>query len=196
MAHHIQRSAKSAADWTMGDLEYYHIYLHHQDAATFFGTQDLPQSQVDPEILNVQNASDMTIAHNQELINLLDLAMIPTTSSEGSAVDDFTVCLFRALHYTWDHRVARTHKGIRLFICNEWRPDKIDVCLLDHRQNKIMLIVQENTCFGDGETTRADAEAQFIAKALAAFSWNNRQRSKTGQPLLGYQVCVGHFLYQ
>ena len=59
-----------------------------------------------------------------------------------------------------------------------------------------MLLVQEDRRFWGGETTRArraDAEAQLVAKA-GAFSWNNRQRGETGQPLLESQACAGHLL--
>jgi len=112
----LPRSPKSAGDWTTGDLDAYNIRLVREDAATFFGTQDLPQPRVDPEILNVQDAIDMAVEDNQELINLLDLAMVPS-SPEESAVDDFTLSLFRALRYTAGHRIARCRKDIPLFIC-------------------------------------------------------------------------------
>ena len=171
----------------MGDLEYYNITLRHQKAAAFFGKQNLPQSQVDSEILNIENASDMTTAHNQELITLLDLAMIPTSSPGQCAVNDFTVSLFRTLQYTWGHhRVARTRKHINLYVCRKYaRHDNIDVCLWDCHKSEIMLIVQDDKCFVDGP---GDAEAQLIAKAVAVFRRNNHHRWETNQPQLDSQV--------
>lgn len=44
------RSAKAASDWTFGDLSAYNIKLVREDAATFFGTLDLPQPQVDQDL--------------------------------------------------------------------------------------------------------------------------------------------------
>ena len=90
------RSAKLGSDWTQGDLDVYNIHMHVEDTATFFGILDLPQLHVDPEILNVESADNMTVDKNAELITLLDIAMVPT-GPEESAVNDFTVELFKAL---------------------------------------------------------------------------------------------------
>jgi hypothetical protein len=160
--------------------------LLHQNAAAFFGKQRLPQSQVNSEILNIQNASDMKVPRNQEIITLLDQAMLPTSCQEQSAVvNDFTVRLFHMLHYTWGHRVARTHMHIQLFVCGKFTHDYIDVCLLDGQKNDLMLIVQDDKCFVDGEL---DVEAQLIAKAVAVFRLKNRLRWETNRPLLKSQV--------
>jgi hypothetical protein len=57
----------------------------------------LPQPLVDQELLNNINASAMQQDWYTELINYLNLAMIP---KEGkTAVVDFTVAIFRALDY-------------------------------------------------------------------------------------------------
>lgn len=190
----LLRSAKSASDWTIGDLDAYNISLSREQANVFFGTQHLPQPQIDSEILNIQDASDMVIDANQELINLLDLAMVPADAEE-SAVDDFVVSLFRALRYTRGHRVARTRKDIPLLICGEWRHAKTDVCLLDRLQNNIMWLVQENKRFGEGPQARSDAEAHLVAEAIAAFCWNNRQRWEAGLPELEAAVCPFTFAF-
>jgi hypothetical protein len=176
----------------MADLETYNINLLHQNTAMFFGKQHLPQAQVDPEILNIEYASDMTIPYNQELISLLDLAMIPTPSPAQSGVHDFVVNLFHMLHYTYGRRVACTNKQIPLSICDKYRDAKIDICLLDRHQDNILLVVQDDKRFGDGEKVQSSAEAQLIAKAVATFFWNNRQKWELGQPLLKSQVCAGH----
>jgi hypothetical protein len=172
------RSAKSGSDWTQSDLDAYNIHVHVDDTATFFGIPDLPQPQVDPEILNVESADNMTVDKNAELITLLDIAMIPT-GPEESAVDDFTVQLFKAIGYVWRKRVARTRKDIPLLVCGERRHAKTDVYIVDHSQNDILLLVQEDKRFG-GEENISDAESQLIAEAIAAFSLNNSRRRDAG----------------
>jgi hypothetical protein len=183
-------SAKTAGAWTTADLDSYNITLLPQNAASFFDTQHLPQSTVNPEILSVQNASDMTISDNQLLINLLDLAMIPAHGQEESAVTDFMVYLFHTLHYSSGHHIAQTCRDFQLYICGKWRQAKINVCLFDCHQCNMILLVQEDKHFRDGGMAQANAQAQLIAKAVAAFSWNNRQREEAGQPLLESKVCV------
>ena len=188
------RTAKASGAWTTGDLDSYNITLLPQNAVTFFGTQHLPQSPVNSEILNVQSASDMTISDNQQLVDLLYDAMIPTPASEDSAVTDFMVRLFHTLHYILGHRLGQTHRDFQLFICGQWKQAKINVCLLDYRPLRtIRLLVQEDKHFRDARKTKTSAEAQLIAKAVAAFSWNNRQRQESGQPLLESMVCVVYF---
>jgi len=174
------RSAKSGSDWTQAELDAYNITVISQDAATFFGVPNLPESHVDQELLANERAIDMADDKNAELINLLDLAMVP--SSEESAVDDFAVELFKTLGYARRHRVARTRKDIPLLICGEWRHAKTDVCIIDREENHIMLLLQEDKRFGQGEISGSDAEAQLIAESIAAFSYNNRRRVDAGLP--------------
>ena len=143
--------AKTSGAWTIGDLDSYNITLLLQDTATFFGTQHLPQSQVNSDILNVQSASNMTISDNQQLISLLDYAMNPAPASEESAVSDFMVQLFHTLHYTSGHCLSQTHSDFQLFICGKWKQAKINVCLLDcYPLPNIMLLVQADKHFRDG----------------------------------------------
>ena len=61
----------------------------------------------------------------------------------------------------------------------------------------IMLLVQTDKHFRDGRKiqTSSSAEAQLIAKAVAAFSWNNHQQQETGQPLLESKVCIVLILF-
>ena len=106
--------------------------MHVEDTATFFGIPDLPQPPVNPEILNVESVDNMTVDKNAELINLVDIAMVPT-GPEESAVDDFVVELFKMLSYVRRNRVVRhgTHKDLPLLICGEQRHAKTDVCIVD-----------------------------------------------------------------
>lgn len=166
------RSAKSCSDWNLNDLDSYNIHIQQQDALTFFGVQELPAPQVDPELLNVSNADAMQEDRHAELINLLDLAMVSSTGE--SAVDDFAVELFKVLGYVRRNRVARTRKYLRLLICGEYTHAKTDVCIVDRSQNDILLLVQEDKRSEDREPV--DAQAQLIAQAVAAFAENNENR--------------------
>ena len=125
---------------------------------------------------------------NAELINLLDLAMIP--GSDESAVGDFAIELFKTLGYVRRHRVARTRKDIPLLICSEQRQAKTDVYIIDRSQNDIMMLVQEeDKRFSGSETATAVAEAQLVAEAIAAFSYNNEARRTAGLPVHASRVC-------
>ncbi|KZT20273.1 hypothetical protein NEOLEDRAFT_1165115 [Neolentinus lepideus HHB14362 ss-1] len=84
----IIRSAKSGSDWTENDLEAYNIQVRLEDAATFFGKDNLPL--LAEEILSVQEAEDMSSNRNVELVNLLDLAMKPARRIRHAQTD---VCL-------------------------------------------------------------------------------------------------------
>ena len=179
------RSAKSGSDWTLNDLDSYNIELHRQNHLAFFGVQALPPPQVDAELLNTTEANDMVQDRNAELINLLDLAT--TTSSGESAVDDFSVELFKALGYVRRNRVARTRKDLSLLVCGERRHAQTDVCIVDRLQNDIILLVQEDKRVEGGENV--DARAQLVAEAIAAFTENNMNRELADLPPLAEKVC-------
>ncbi|PCH35992.1 hypothetical protein WOLCODRAFT_134036 [Wolfiporia cocos MD-104 SS10] len=158
------RSARSGDDWTENDLEAYNIQIQLQDAATFFGDRNMPPPTVDQEILTTQEAEDMLSDRNAELIHLLNLAMKPASIGE-SAADDFAVELLKQLGYVKRHRVARTRKDFSYLIY---------VCLLDRLQNDILLVIQEDKRFQPDDPR--DPRPQLIAKAIAAFDYNNRLR--------------------
>ncbi|KAF8343594.1 hypothetical protein F5887DRAFT_1283444 [Amanita rubescens] len=174
------RSAKFGSDWTSHELAAYNIVVEYQaDAATFFGTPNLPQpgTTLNPAVLTAGGA--------YELLHMMDLAMSPAPEEE-SAVDDFAVLLLRALGYTTRGRVLRTRKDIPLIICGEARHAKTDVCIID--QNEILLLVQEDKQHLDS----SDPEPQLIAEAIAAFAANNQTRQRTlNQPPLDSKVMAG-----
>ncbi|KAJ3569475.1 hypothetical protein NP233_g5024 [Leucocoprinus birnbaumii] len=166
------RSAKSGSDWTRNELAAYNIECHRQRPLTFFGVEALPQPRVDPEFLASHDAEQATNDSISELLNLLDMAMTPRSGK--SAVDDFAAGLFRALGYAGRNRVALTRRDLVLLICGEFKRAQTDVCIIDRDQNDILLLVQEDKRFEEGEG--ADPEAQLIAQAIAAFGLNNEQR--------------------
>ncbi|KAH9005166.1 hypothetical protein EDB86DRAFT_2825476 [Lactarius hatsudake] len=167
------RNAKSARDWTRNELAAYNIAVEYQDAATFFGTHDLPQpATVNPAVLTDTDPDDAADDDVYELLRTMDLAMSPAPAEE-SAVDDFVVLLLRALRYNTRGRVLRTRKDIPLVICGENRYAKTDVCIVD--QNEILLVVQEDK----RHMENSDPEPQLIVGAIAAFAANNQIRRQT-----------------
>ncbi|SJL09500.1 uncharacterized protein ARMOST_12878 [Armillaria ostoyae] len=152
------------------ELDAYHIEIVSVDPLDFFGVQALPPPQVDPEILDHVEATDMIQDRNAELVGLLDLE---------SAVVDFIVELFKVLGYVKRDRLAHTRVDLPLLMCGEYRYAKTDVCLVDCSQNDILLLVQE------------DNEAQLVAEAVAAFSQNNQSRRDVGLPPLDEKIMAG-----
>jgi hypothetical protein len=84
------RSAKSGSDWTLNDLDSYHITVNPEEPLSFFGLRvgednfamTFPQPSVDQELLSNANANSMQQDRHAELITYLDLAMIlPLNSS-------------------------------------------------------------------------------------------------------------------
>ncbi len=135
---------------------------------------------VDQELLGVLEAGAMQQDRHTELITYLDLAMIPEKGE--TAVDDFTVELFKSLGYVHRERVARTRADLPLLICGENRHAKTDVCIVDRTQNDILLVVQKDKRLELVDPV--NARAQLVAEAVAAFNENNAQRESVGLPPL------------
>jgi hypothetical protein len=179
----IIRSAKSGGDWTHNETDSYNIHLSFQDATTFFGVAQLPAPMIDNEILSVEDANATVSDANYDLLSLLDIAMDASNPQE-SAVDDFAVSLFRALGYIRRPRVARTRQELRFLICGENKYAKPAVSILDRSRDDIILLVQEDKRFGGP----ADAYAQLIAEAIAAYQINQSTRTVSGLPRLQSMV--------
>ncbi|KAN0094466.1 hypothetical protein V8E55_002753 [Tylopilus felleus] len=169
------RSAKPGSDWTVNDLDSYHISLNQVTPLLFFGLQALPQPLVDQELLSIVDAGAMQQDRHAELITLLDLAMIPET-------------LFKVLGYVRRERVARTRADLPLFICGEIKHAKTDVCIIDRSQNEILLLVQEDK---REHWEPVNARAQLVAEAVAAFNENNANREAAGLPPMAEKVMPG-----
>jgi hypothetical protein len=151
-------------------------------------SQELPQPLVDQELLDNADARTMQQDHHAELITYLDLAMIPKRGK--AAVVDFTVELFKALDYVHRERLAHKWVDLPLFICGEDMHAETDVCIIDHSQNNILLLVQADKRLEHGEPV--NAQAQLVAEAVAAFNENNAQREVIGHPSLVEKVS--HFM--
>ncbi|KAF9552488.1 hypothetical protein CPC08DRAFT_714597 [Agrocybe pediades] len=180
------RTAKSGSDWTMNDLASYNIQLHRIEALEFFEVATLPDPVIDQELLEHLDPEEMQQDRNAELIHLLGLAM---GSSTGEGTVDFAVELFKRTGYVRRNRVAQTRKDLPLFICGEWRHGQVDVCIVDRRQNDILLLVRQDMRGEDREFH--DPHAQLVAQALAAFMENNINRESNDLPPLESKVIPG-----
>jgi hypothetical protein len=178
------RSAKSGSDWSSHELRAYNIVVENQDAATFFGMENLPLPSVDPALLTATDPEDSPNDDVYEFLRLMDLAM-NLNPGEESAVDDFAAKLLRTLHYSPMGKVIRARKDIPLVICGENRHAKTDVCILD--KNEIILLVQEDKRHMEWK----DPEPQLVAEAIAAFAENNRIRKRLDRPRLYSKVIPG-----
>ncbi|KAI9459996.1 hypothetical protein HD554DRAFT_1605116 [Boletus coccyginus] len=142
----VIRSSKPGSDWTPNDLIAYNIRVVYQDFATFFGSSNTPDPQVN-EVLTAQLAAqDVATVQSDDaymFLRTMDLAMSPHPGGE-SVADDFAVVLFRLLRYTGRavDRVARARKDLLIWVCGEERNAKIDVCIMDSQD--ILLLVQED----------------------------------------------------
>lgn len=184
MANFI-RSAKPWSEWTDNELEAYNIRISFQDTQTFFGETPLPAPSVDEEILTAPTADDAVSQATYRLLSQLDLAMMPSEPEE-SAVDDFATALFESLGYLNRPRAIRTRKGLRFFICGEYKNAKPDICIIDRNTNDIILLVQEDKRF----CGNMDPHGQLIAEAIAAFQNNNARRRSVGLDPWNSKVCI------
>ncbi|KZT29896.1 hypothetical protein NEOLEDRAFT_1153750 [Neolentinus lepideus HHB14362 ss-1] len=167
-------SSKSGNDWGPNDLVAYNIRIVHQDFATFFGVPDSPVLHVDDEFLTAQDAAAARRDAPFLLLRIMEFAMA-TVPGEESAVDNFAVELFKALHYIGRDvgRIVRTRKDLPFWVCGEERHVQTDVCVMD--STAILLLIQEDKRHMD----RTDPEPQLVAETIAAFYNNNQTRMQT-----------------
>ncbi|KAH9174239.1 hypothetical protein EDB89DRAFT_2150894 [Lactarius sanguifluus] len=161
-------SAKSACEWTKNELDAYNINVKYQDSAAFFGQDDLPLPQVDRELLNTVKAADMVIPTNAILINYLDQAMMDC--ARESTVDNFSSALLRELGFQTNIRLVCTQVALSYMICGMSHHADPNICVLDHAQDDIILMIQENK----NPDPQAPC-AQLMAQAIAAFRYNNQR---------------------
>ena len=96
----IVRSAKSGCDWTINEINAYHIVITLQDVATFFRHPVLPQPSIHQVILDnkryplggIQDTNDRMFFYYMD-----EVMAIP--SGKESAIDDSSANLLTMLHY-------------------------------------------------------------------------------------------------
>ncbi|KAF8871639.1 hypothetical protein CPB85DRAFT_1351758 [Mucidula mucida] len=176
---------KSGSNWTLADLESFNIRLRKQSALKFFGVQKLPQPEVHPELLNVRDAEDMTEDRHAQLITLLDIVMGPKT--DKSVIVDFAIALFRVMDYIYRERVECSRNDFYLVMCGEYRHAGTACSIIDRFQNDILLLHVQN----NEDQEPANAQAQLVVMAVAAFTNNNTNRVAAGRAPLSGKVMPG-----
>jgi hypothetical protein len=175
--------------WTIDDLKKnYNITVSRQDAATFFGQAVLPVPPHHPELLDKLTADEMTNDESYQVVRHMDLAMDPTIT-EKSAVDDFAMCLLRAMGYSGREsgRDLRTGKHLSLFFRSVLNHLEADVCVLD--KDEFILLVQANKRHKDSRTIAP--EPLLIFRAIAAVLYNNHRRRHLGLDPVDVNVMAG-----
>lgn len=183
----ITRSAKSGSDWTLNELEAYHIDVQLENMETFFGIDQLPPPTISQAVLIHEFPPAAVLPNKQDRLffGLLQDAMT-TAPGEESAVDDFAAHLLSMLDYDSPGRHIRQHKDIPFFICGTASHTKTDVCVVDETRNTILLVQEDN-----GYLETVDPEAQLIAVAIATFQEHNRRLREAGMPTLPKRVIPG-----
>jgi hypothetical protein len=164
----VLRSTRLGSDWLLA----YKITISSVTPNQFFHHGADPSlDHLDPAILNASPGSeDPSLSEAvAEYLGYLDLA---TTATQESAIDDFAAHTLRFLGFNERKTLVRTRHVIPLTITT-------DVCLL-HRPILVLLILVEDKTLSNSP----DAEAQVVAKAIAAFQFNNTKRGDSGLPLL------------
>ncbi|KAE9398240.1 hypothetical protein BT96DRAFT_1020243 [Gymnopus androsaceus JB14] len=187
----LVRIARSANEWTSNELEAYNIQIAFQNAQTFFNETPLPAPSLHPEILTAQTANDTVDEASWTVLCQLELAMTSWTSAEADIIGGdtalFTVVLLRSLGYIHRPRVFRTRKELRFVTCGENKDANLDVSIIDHSVNAVILLVQEDRRLH----AQMNPHHQLIAKAIAAFQDLNARRESAGLDALSSKVIPG-----
>jgi hypothetical protein len=183
------RTAKSGSDWTQNELDAYRVVFKFVNAQEFCGVAELPQPTINSKLLTIEKAEDMQDMHNCALTNLLDLAMAPNAAE--NRVDDFAASLCLNIGYVTRTHIAQTKTDLLLIMCSCMVNAQTDVCIIDQANNRILLLVQEDK----HASVAYDARPQLIAEALAAFQYNNLQRTLVGLPKLTEKVSDHCYIF-
>jgi hypothetical protein len=162
----LVRTPKSASDWTRHDLNAYRISVEEQDAALFFGVDELPEPNCPQDFLRYQARSPSTDETTDDLLWTMVSALGVAGLGEGS-VDQFARSLLRALGFTSRAVCPLVRRPLELLMGGESRSAQTDVCLV--YGDTVLLLVQENKVEG---APPGRGEAQLIAEAIAARQFN------------------------
>lgn len=168
---------RNGSNWTEVDLANFRIIIKNTDAEHFFGSpvQDVDLvSMVPVSALTATTPCEISDDDNAcRFIRLMELVLTQTYKDEESSVDDFAIELLRLLGYERKEAVLRSHKDITLNMCHKEVQAKADVCLQSH--NQIFMVIQEDKSHID---PYGNPEPPLVAAAIAAFRFNNCQRSQ------------------
>lgn len=136
---HINRSAKSGSKWTVNELAAFNIDVVAQDVPTFFGDPALPESTVDPLILNHIDMPPGLASKSTRLF--FRYLRDSTRSPYGAAGEDFTSNILSLLDFDEPNRVIHRRMELSFLMCGERVDAKPDICVLDDDSH--VLLVQE-----------------------------------------------------
>jgi hypothetical protein len=158
---HVVKSTKLGLDWSTAELKAFNIRVVKQEAADFFGVDQLPALNVPPGILlpfNPKAVDDATYTFYGFLMRALNQA------TEYS-VDNFAVALFRLMGYESCGCSVQFQVPLPLTVANVKRVVKTDICVVD--RDGIYRVIQK--------AKRDDffPLEELVANAIAAFDFNN-----------------------
>jgi hypothetical protein len=170
-------SAKSSRDWTVSELMAYNISISSVPAAEFFPIPDPPlPDHIDQGILDGE--SRRNLGHS----NLSDAAVeylgqLDRTISRpyDGAMNDYIRDTLKLLGFNERRVNIATHFNIPFDNCKDQRDAQTDVCLVHQSIPSILLIV-----LNEDKSFPGDAEPRVIGAAIAAFQYNNWERSHSG----------------
>jgi len=169
------RSAKSGNDWTDDDLTAYNITILSLNSDEFFLAPDPPLDHINPAILN-SPLCDKNPTMSDAAAGYLGYLGLATRPTEGCFTIDFTAETLRLLGFNEHSAVVFSYFTIPLTICGEAdHVAQADVCLLYTSALSLLVLIKSRTL-----TNGANAEAQVVAEAVAAFQFNNKQRRDHG----------------
>lgn len=169
------RSAKSGSEWTSYDLIAYNIAVCRQSSDTFFGYKpETVSDTIDPDFLTAAvPPQDGLSKGTYRLLLYLHLA---THAGQESAIHDFGKELLRLLGFEEGGTLLRSRYNIPFMICGDDRRSvQADLCLIQGTATILLVIQGDKT-----SPSTKDPEAQVIAKAIAAFQYNNAARDRCG----------------
>ncbi|KAJ7705483.1 hypothetical protein B0H17DRAFT_1166630 [Mycena rosella] len=176
----VIRSTKSRSDWSVNELFAYNITVKAVQPEAFFRSGATPSLEhLDPNILTAPAGADGPELSDStaRYLGYLDLA---TRAMHENFGDDFARETLFLLGFSERNHILSTRFNIPLTICGKTnRSTQPGMCLL-YRPTLVLLILAADKTIA----SHTDPESQVIAKAIAAFQFNNNKRESLGRPPL------------
>ena len=134
------RSAKSGSDWSHNELIAFNIVIQDVNAATFFGTPQLPATTVSPVILNNLTWPPPAVVTKEEHIFFEFLARANVL--EVAAVDNFAGHVLRMLDFDGGERSIATKRELSFTMCGTRVWAKADITVMEG--STYLLMIQED----------------------------------------------------
>ncbi|KAH8810202.1 hypothetical protein DL96DRAFT_1716913 [Flagelloscypha sp. PMI_526] len=160
--------SKPVSEWTMEDLTALNVSVQNVNVDTFFGTPDLPKTEVS-RIIVEQDPED--IAETDEEHEFFHYSFYAISPSNKGSVDDFGRFLLRLLHFNHDRLLIRWGQGV-------WVKSDISVQAVDFPEETLLQIQTE------ADNAAPERVPQLLTGALAAFQGINRLHERESSPIL------------